>query len=496
MQPTIFLIFLPWIALGLKLPFNSIAKPSNIEDSAAAVRPMASFNPAELLDGKMRKAEIYTKAVMELKRLENEPLCHRTATKVLLNNCQDLEEINEENYELHSTRLQRQHVESFALSLAICDLERIKFAIPSSCEPFGSVALGLASEGEQSGLRVSSEQVGQCLEALGRDHTYWITWTSYRDKALLFCRAARIDIDKDQIISLHKRLVKVMAEFVHGAESELEHFRSRMARESHTASSYFEEMKKQASSISSKVQATFDSLSNELKHLQDGLRTSFKSAVVSNREFEELVKNAFQVALDATSKMMATQERAMDIVQVNAQSRTEMILADMENAMADRFNRTFDMFENSLLKREEELRAIFELKYQSLVSSIITQTSLIHNQSKMILENHERLLHSQKSLRHYNETWARYMIPISCAILALITGNYRLAPTFSGNISLLALGSIAGWVVILAREKDWSYEISSIKTVFTSICFLNRTTDSPSFPQLNHTGIILDQQLF
>ncbi|RFU35095.1 hypothetical protein B7463_g1209, partial [Scytalidium lignicola] len=473
------------MALALKLPFNAMLR-SPIEENPSSTRSTNPFNPAELLDGKIEKAEIYTKAITELKRFENEPLCHRTATKVLLNNCQNLEEINEENYDLYSTRLQRQHVESFALSLAMCDLERIKFIIPSSCEPFGSEALALASERGNGDLKVSSEQVGQCLEALGRDHTYWITWTSYRDKALLFCRAARIDIDKDQTIALHQRLVKVMAEFMQGAESELEKFRSRMAKESQAASSYFEDVMTQTSSMSIKVQSTFNSLSKELKLLRDGFVTSFNSAITSNHDLEKMIRNMFQVAVEATAEMAAAQENTMDMVQVSALLRTEALLADLEYSMVDRFNRTLEILESSLLQRGEELNAVLEQKYQSLSTFIISQTNLIHNQSKLILENHERVLNSQKSINYSNESWNDYMLLTSFAILALITGNYRLVPTFAGNIRLLFLGSIVGSIIILTRDQDWSYEVAAIKTAFAPIYSTNRTTDSPSWTQSNH----------
>lgn len=278
-------VLLPWMVYPFKFPFHTNSHSSalqgkvisfflefladiSLEDMLATLSPN-SFNAAELLNGKMEKTEIFTKAITELKRFEHEPLCHRTATKVLLNNCQNLEEISEENYDLLSERLQRQHVESFALSLAMCDLERIKFAIPDSCRAFGSKALNLAFESGSAGLRVSSEQVGECLEALGRDHTYWITWTSYRDKALLFCRAARIDIDKDQAIVLHQKLVKIMTEFAQGAEYEFESLRSQFANESKAVTSYFEGVMTQASSMNEKLRTTFDSFSKDLKALKD-----------------------------------------------------------------------------------------------------------------------------------------------------------------------------------------------------------------------------------
>jgi len=155
-----------------------------------------NFNAQELLDSKSRRSDVYTKAMLELKRLEEEPICHRVAVQLLMNNCQGLEDVGESEYQFESAHLQRHHVESFAASLAICDLERGSFVIPSACLQFTSSSLMRASRDQKGNLQVSPDQVGSCLGALGQDHSHWMTWLSYRDKALLFCRAARFDIDK------------------------------------------------------------------------------------------------------------------------------------------------------------------------------------------------------------------------------------------------------------------------------------------------------------
>lgn len=134
--------------------------------------------------------------MLELKRLEEEPICHRVAVQLLMNNCQGLEGLSDSEYQLESAHIQRHHVESFAASLAICDLERGGFIIPSACRPFTSSFLLKASQEGKGNLQVTPDQVGLCLGALGQDHSHWSTWLSYRDKAQLFCRASRLDIDK------------------------------------------------------------------------------------------------------------------------------------------------------------------------------------------------------------------------------------------------------------------------------------------------------------
>jgi len=157
------------------------------------------FDPSELIDPKSRRPKIYTKAIIELKRLEEEPLCHRMAAQLLINNCRGLEDIDEHNYDAKSSSLQRSHVESFACSLAICDMERARSPIPEQCAQYASSSLLRAARDANSKLEVSSGQVGDCLNALTENPNHWNTWLSYRDRALLFCRAARADIDKGLI---------------------------------------------------------------------------------------------------------------------------------------------------------------------------------------------------------------------------------------------------------------------------------------------------------
>jgi hypothetical protein len=155
----------------------------------------SNFNPTELLDSS-HKPEVYTKAMIELQRLEQEPVCHRLAAQLLINNCKGVDETSNQDPSSSSAHLQRHHIESFACALSMCDLERAKFVIPEACIPFGSASLYQVSRNKHSRLDISSEEVGGCLEALAQDYSLWSTWLSYRDKSLLFCRASRLDIDK------------------------------------------------------------------------------------------------------------------------------------------------------------------------------------------------------------------------------------------------------------------------------------------------------------
>ena len=90
----------------------------------------------------------------------------------------------------------RDFVDSYAASLAICDLERGSFVIPTECTKFREASLGQVALRSKPELHVSPNEISLCLSALATSDAAWSTWVSYRHKALRFCEAARADNDK------------------------------------------------------------------------------------------------------------------------------------------------------------------------------------------------------------------------------------------------------------------------------------------------------------
>lgn len=144
-------------------------------------------------------SNVYVVALSELQELESEPLCHRIAARLLVNHCQLLDGQDEATVLTDSGRATRDFVDSFAASLAICDLERGSFVIPSSCSKFREAVLAGMPVPSKPQLHVSPSEIDNCLEGLARSDSAWNTWVSYRHKALRFCEAARADTEKGQI---------------------------------------------------------------------------------------------------------------------------------------------------------------------------------------------------------------------------------------------------------------------------------------------------------
>lgn len=152
-------------------------------------------NPSEPLSSS-RLPNIYAVALSELQELELEPLCHRVAARLLVNNCELVDGKDEATILTDSGRKVRDFVDSYAASLAICDLERGNFAIPAECAKFREPSLSQIATRNEPQLHVSSREIGLCLAALAPSDAAWNTWVSYRHKALRFCEAARADHEK------------------------------------------------------------------------------------------------------------------------------------------------------------------------------------------------------------------------------------------------------------------------------------------------------------
>ncbi|EMR66354.1 putative nuclear membrane fusion protein kar5 protein [Eutypa lata UCREL1] len=146
----------------------------------------------------------------------------QVAARLLVNNCELLEGKDEATVLTDSGRQIRDFVDSYAASLAICDLERGSFVIPKECAKFREPVLGQMPIGNEVYLHVTSTEIDACLSGLGVSDSAWNTWVSYRHKALRFCDAARADNDKAQHIRLFQKLTKIMNQMTNSVDQELE----------------------------------------------------------------------------------------------------------------------------------------------------------------------------------------------------------------------------------------------------------------------------------
>jgi hypothetical protein len=227
-----------------------------------------------LMNTEQQPLTTYELALSELQQLQSEPVCHRTAARLLINNCQVLDGKDEATVLTDSGRQVRDFVDAYAASLAICDLERGSFTIPDECHNFKEPVLRELSLDDVVSLHVTSKEIDLCLSGLGASDSGWNTWISYRHKALRFCEAARADNEKslrdssmqlnvtdriaDEHIRLFRRLTNIIRKVTNEGE---ERFEKRMGEFDHNS--------KAASDRLSRLAPQLDRISTVLSSLEE-----------------------------------------------------------------------------------------------------------------------------------------------------------------------------------------------------------------------------------
>ncbi|PQE25448.1 nuclear membrane fusion Kar5 protein [Rutstroemia sp. NJR-2017a BBW] len=370
-----------WLGMVSAFSWKSTTKISGGRENLEPGYEGHNINKGSRIDleqSRDRANELYASAMLQLKRLEEEPICHRVAAQLLMSNCQGLENINQKDYDLYSGRIQRHYVESLAASLAICDMERSSMVVPDACESFRLPSLLRASQEGDGKLQITQDEVGGCLEGLGKNPSHWLSWTSYRDNCLLICQVARSDIEKDQSILLQKRLVEIMTQFAANLESDLDDLNKHMADHARTADSYFEGIYARAEALKSKVEGAFEIISAEASvslYSVDGaqsltdITSSMKSILGGFGDIQRMMQTVADAVMHSNAEMAAAQEQALVATSATAKSRLVDInaLASYTEASFERLNNAIDLLIPVMVSMGERQDALDKASFFPLI---------------------------------------------------------------------------------------------------------------------------------
>ncbi|KAK9770068.1 hypothetical protein SCAR479_13257 [Seiridium cardinale] len=453
------LLLLATSELATAFGWRSQSRASSSVRDDFEVRP--SYSSSQLLNTGQRPLTSYEVALHELQQLESEPVCHRTAARLLINNCQVLDGKDEATILTDSGRQIRDFVDAYAASLSICDLERGGFTISSACDNFKEPVLKQLSLGERAVLHVSSREIDHCLSGLASSDSGWNTWISYRHKALRFCEAARADNEKAEHIRLFQRLTKIMSKMTHGVEEVLD---------------------KHMKDFDSKVQLTsdrIDSLSPQLDHINAGLgglqhliaddltlalqkstdtvNAGTASAVNLQRALEILMQTVLATNAEATS----AHEMSIEIVARKADSEFATIMTAMTAAFAsaetlqnqiELAHRQSAELETRQAHLEEGMVRLVDVT-EVLAKQYDQHTYLLHQAQDMTNEILDTLEDTAASAAIVGDAFAKQSSATSwwpyiwCPAASLVMGSYGLPPSAMRNIALVALGEFAGLMV-------------------------------------------------
>ncbi|KAK4201093.1 hypothetical protein QBC40DRAFT_348104 [Triangularia verruculosa] len=461
----IFAVLLPWV--------NGFGWRGDRRPTAPAVDTIDKSSGLSRRQPKL--PDIYTKALTELREMESEPLCHRVAARLLVNNCQLVDGKDEATILTDSGRQVRDFVDSYAASLAICDLERGSFKIPNECAKFREPSLTQIAMRSDPQLHVTPSEIGLCLSALAASDAAWSTWVSYRHKALRFCEAARVDHEKGQNILLYQRLTQVIAKLTDGVEAELQRRmneldnRARQSMESlDRLTPKVDELREGLSKLESYLSGDLDfAMRKSTESMQDSLENAeglqqLLSVLFANvLEGSSRVAHAHETSLQhATNRVNADMGALIDIVstavassaslsqQIQFQNQQAVALAQRQDALEQGVDRILAATEKLSDKVEEHTAS---LKQASNITNEILDA--LEETAAAALTVNESLFKTATT-----RSWWPFVV---CPAASLVLGSYGLPPSMLRNFGLLALGEAIGFLVSAYGDLTTQFSITS-----------------------------------
>lgn len=242
----------------------------------------------------------FATALSELQELESKPLCHRIAARLLVNNCQLINEQDDVHSRSNSDRAARDFVDAYAISLAICDLERGSFVIPRTCSHFRESTLVAIPVPVKPLLHVSTRQITDCLGDIAPSDAAWNTWVNYRHQAMRFCQASLAENQKglfivlgnlpkltvglvDHDVRLYQRLTKILDKLTSQLEHDIEARLDSLNR-----------MYQEATHSTENLGPQFDHIESRLRELDDMMNTRLSRTAQVCKIFSEHVSTNFQ----------------------------------------------------------------------------------------------------------------------------------------------------------------------------------------------------------
>ncbi|KAH8722129.1 hypothetical protein BGZ61DRAFT_572420 [Ilyonectria robusta] len=420
-----------------------------------------SYTPSQGVRNENRLSNIHTVALNELQELESEPLCHRIAARLLVNNCHLLDGQDEATVHMDSGRAARDFVDSYAASLAICDLERGSFVIPPTCSLFREATLAALPISTQPQLHVSTPEIDDCLEGLAQSDSAWNTWVSYRHKTLRFCEAARADNEKTQSIHVYQRVTKILEKLTTQIEDELEERLRSLNRAFHETAGSVDTFATQVNEIKTGLSMVDEVIQGQLHRTAMESSKMVKGGLEDARGLQRILAVLLRTTMDATAEVAAAHEIALETATQNANQEIETLMTvlaatvssslSLQNQMEATQIQTGEMIQNQA-KLEAGMERLEGLADHLLVKFDKHEGRLEQAQQKttQILDTLDAATVSASAFRNsffrgfgFSGLWPYVLFPVA----SLVMGSYGLEPSIGRNLWLVGVGELIGCVV-------------------------------------------------
>ncbi|KAF4504895.1 hypothetical protein G6O67_008288 [Ophiocordyceps sinensis] len=424
-----------------------------------------------------RSSNVYATALNELQELESEPLCHRIAARLLVNNCQLLDGRDEATLLTDSGRVTRDFVDFFAASLAICDLERGSFAIPPPCFKFREPFLAEMRMPSRPRLHVSTAEIDSCLEGLAQSDSAWNTFISYRHKALRFCDAARADNEKDRNILVFQRITKVMDRLTMQVEAELEARLKALNKRVRDASTGVDSIKPQINDLKSGLSQVEQIISRVLSQ-ETQAATSANKGLASAKNLQELLERLLTTASESNENIARSHESALQVAHKRVSDDFGAVMTTLGAAIAASTGLQRELAVSQFRvaeiaqgqdKIEADMRRLSEV-----AGALITKQEWHQGQLEQAQLQALQVLNTLDSVSATAVTFRSNLLGglgltkwwpyIVCPITSLIIGSYGLPPSAVRNVVLVGMGETLGFLIASVKQ----YNVQLFEALKTS----------------------------
>ncbi|KAF6521978.1 hypothetical protein HZS61_013506 [Fusarium oxysporum f. sp. conglutinans] len=464
--------------------FSWRPRPADVGHQVTLQHPQRSSDNSVLLNKQSEKrlSNVYTTALQELQDLESEPLCHRIAARLLVNNCHLLDSQDDAKIHIDSGRAARDFVDSYAASLAICDLERGSFRIPVSCSKFRESTLATLSASPIPQIHVSTVEIDECLEGLAQSDSAWNTWVSYRHKALRFCDAARADHQKDENILLYQKITKILEKLTRDIEADMEERFHSLNRAYTAASQSVEDIGPHVRHLRTEMERASQILRDDLGRAAQDSRDVVESGLKETKVLHDLLELLARSVQEKTADIVSSQEVALQTSTKQLTNEVDILMAVLSAAISSSVSLQNQVVLAPILEysvdqlkgmgKLEELAEDLLVKYdnhESRLDKAFRKTGQVLDILDATAASATGLQSSVFSSFGLSGVWP-YII---CPFLSLAMGSYGLQPSLVRNIWLVGFGELMGMVVSKADSYKDAFGFPS--TVETPDLTLNDT---------------------
>ncbi|KAJ6008495.1 hypothetical protein N7540_012471 [Penicillium herquei] len=326
---------------------------------------------------------IFEEAIHLLDSMKSSPSCYRVAATRLVASCQAIDGKGAHNSAEYAALDRTRSV--YAARLAICELDGAGASIPPACIPLTAAPVQARPRflfsSKPKSLQESpvddypKETLGSCLKTLESRPQWWTSYSNNRQNAVVICQAVRMEIEKDELLNLHRSIVNSSAKLNNGLDIALEKAAMNSARNEEFSEAVRELQKRILVDLETTDLKFQDNLNKILDEMESGIGTvveRFSSTLNNIRD-----ETAGLEKVDALQQSLKTaEEKELSALRVHEES------ALASQRIASDFHLSLESFMGSQFQAISQRMASLDASLEWLSSRLI-----------QVLEQEHKLAH-------------------------------------------------------------------------------------------------------